>query len=69
MGYRMTIQMKQTPEPASAMLIKLDLVGPPVAPLAMPKQVLTPEPGQIRRALGQIQSWLGLGRNGLRRAG
>lgn len=65
----MTIQMKQTPDTLSATLIELDRMGPPVAPLAMPKQVLTPEPGQVRRVLGQIHAWLQPGRNGVGRAG
>ena len=67
MGYQMTIQMKQAPDTVSATLIELDSMGPPMAPMAMPKQVLTAEPRQFRGALGQVQSWLG--RSGLRRAG
>lgn len=67
MGYRMTVQMKQGPDAVSAMQIDLDSMGPPLAPMSMPKQVLTPESAHLRSALGQMQSWLG--RNGLRRAG
>ena len=63
----MTIQMKQAPDTGSAALIEMDSMSPPMAPMAMPKQVLTPEPGQLRGILGQMQSWLG--RSGLRRAG
>lgn len=65
----MTIQLKQAPDTVSATLIEPDRMGPPIAPLAMPKQVLTPRPGQLRRALRQMQSRLALGRQGLRRAG
>lgn len=63
----MTIQMKQAPDTGSAAQIEMDSMSPPIAPMAMPKQVLTPEPGQLRGILGQMQSWLG--RSGLRRAG
>ena len=63
----MTFQMKQTPDAASALLIEPDHMGPPVAPLAMPKQILTREPGHMRRVLGHLQSWFSPGRNGLRR--
>jgi len=65
----MTMQMKQAPDAVAATLIEPDRMRPPMAPLAMPKQVLTPEPGQLRRALSQLQSRLTLGRQGLRRAG
>lgn len=63
----MTIQMKHASDTGSAALIEMDSMSPPIAPMAMPKQVLTPEPGQLRGILGQMQSWLG--RSGLRRAG
>lgn len=63
----MTIQTKQATDTGLAALIEMDNVSPPIAPMAMPKQVLTPEPGQLRGILGQMQSWLG--RSGLRRAG
>ena len=65
----MTIQLKQAAVAVSATLIEPDRIGPPMAPLVMPKQVLTPRPGQLRRALRQMQSLLTLGRQGLRRAG
>lgn len=64
----MTMQMIQAPDPASATLIEPDRIGPPMAPMAMPKQVLTARPGQLRRALGRIHSLLTLGRQNLHRA-
>lgn len=65
----MTIQVKLASDAVSVSLIEPDRMDPPMAPLAMPKQVLTPQPGQLRRALGQLQSRLTLGRQSLRRAG
>ena len=67
MGYRMMVQMQQAPDTLSAPLIEPESMALPIASMAMPKQVLTPEPGQLRGAFGQMQSWLG--RSGLRRAG
>lgn len=64
----MTMQMKELPDAVSSTLIAMDRWDPPMAPLAMPKQVMTPEPGQFRRALGPILSLLTLGRKSLRRA-
>lgn len=63
----MTMQMKQAPQVASATLIAPDRMTPPLAPLAMPKQVLTPPPGLLRRALAQVQARLTPGRQSLRR--
>lgn len=67
----MTMQMKQSPDTVTSTLIELDHMRPPIAPLAMPKQVLAPQPGQLRRALSQLQVRLrmGLAHQSLRRAG
>ena len=64
----MTLQMKETPDAVWSTLIAMDRWDPPTAPLAMPKQILTPPPGQLRRALGQVLLLLTLGRKSLRRA-
>lgn len=63
----MTLQQKQGA--VSAKRIEPDCMEPPIAPMTMPKQVLTAEPGQLRRALLQMHARLTLGRQGLRRAG
>lgn len=65
----MTMQLKQSPDTNLAMRIDADLMGPPRAPLVMPKQILTQEPGQFSRMLRLIQSRLAHGRQSLRRAG
>lgn len=65
----MTMQMKQAPDTLAATLIELDRMAPPMAPIAMPKQVLTPPEGQVRHILKQIQSRLMPGRESTRRAG
>jgi hypothetical protein len=69
MGDRMTMQMTQMPDALSATRIDFDAMDPPKAPLAMPKQVLTPEPGAFLRAVASIPSRLLPGRQGLRRVG
>ena len=65
----MTMQMNKMPEAVSATRFELTLMAPPKAPIQMPKQVLTPPPGQFMRALRQIQSRLTPGRESTRRAG
>lgn len=67
----MTMQMKQSPDVVTSTLIALDHMRPPIAPLAMPKQVLTPEPGQLRRAVSHLYARLklGLAHQSLRRVG
>lgn len=49
----MTSQMGPVSGSVSTFTIELARVAPPSAPLAMPKQVLTRDSGQLLRALGQ----------------
>jgi hypothetical protein len=73
MGDHMT---DQTPIiSGTALRIGGDMAGaaPPLAPMAMPKQVLTPMHGPVRgpvrRAFARMIAGLGLVRNGFRRIG
>ncbi|MEF3047215.1 hypothetical protein [Pseudotabrizicola sp. L79] len=47
----------------------IDVMAPPLAPLAMPKQVLTVQAGPVRLALGAVFALMALLRPGQRRAG
>jgi hypothetical protein len=47
----------------------LDKLAPPPAPLVMPKQVLAPRHGAIRRVLGVVLPSIALLKHSLRRVG
>ena len=64
----MTVQMPKVPDPVTSTPVRIDAIAPPLAPLAMPKQILTPEHGLLRRMFGALAARVMLMRHSLRRA-
>lgn len=68
MGDRVTVQMPKLPDAMLSTPVMRAQAEPPLAPLAMPKQILTPEPGMLRRAAAAVVARMLPKRAGLRRA-
>ncbi|MCU0899242.1 MAG: hypothetical protein MUC82_01975 [Cypionkella sp.] len=65
----MTVQMTRLPDLDTAQRIGADPFAPPVAPLAMPKQVLVAQRGALVRAVLALAQRLPLIKHSLRRTG
>jgi hypothetical protein len=68
MGDCVTVQMPKLLDAMMATPVLRASAKPPLAPLAMPKQILTPEAGMLRRGFAAVVARLMPKRLGLRRA-